>query len=172
MKITQIEIEKIKPYGKNPRRISGAAVDAVKESIENFGMVQPIVVDKKMVIIIGHTRILALKELGYKKVPVLVADKLAPQKVKALRIADNKTGELSLWDSNLLKEELLGLSNEFTGFDQNEINKMFDSVIHDDLSDDDNEQFSIIINCKSEKDQSKLYSEFVDRGLKCRVLSL
>lgn len=98
-------IKKVKPYDRNPRR-NDNAVDAVAASIREFGFRQPIVVDRDGVIIVGHTRLKAAKKLGMKEVPVLVADDLTEEQVKAYRLADNKTGELAGWDFAALEEEL------------------------------------------------------------------
>src|SRR5699024_8427794 len=70
------------------------------------GWKQPIVVDKDNIIIVGHTRYLASKQLKLKKVPVIVANDLTPEQVKAYRLADNKTNELTEWDEDLLDVEL------------------------------------------------------------------
>lgn len=110
MEIVMRQISEVKPYGKNPRRNDGA-VDAVAASIREFGFKQPIVVDTDGVIIVGHTRFKAAKKLGLKEVPVCVADDLSPEKVKAYRLADNKTGELAEWDEALLKAELEDLGD-------------------------------------------------------------
>lgn len=99
------KIDQIKPYDNNPRRIPDSAVDAVKKSIEDYGYVQPIIVDSEGVIVAGHTRHKALKALGYTEVPVYVVD-LPPEKVKQYRLVDNKTGELSDWDMDSLVLEL------------------------------------------------------------------
>lgn len=105
MKVQSMSITDIKPYPKNPRD-NDAGVDAVANSIKEFGWQQPIVVDKDNVIIVGHTRYKAAKKLGKDKVPVVVADNLSPEQVKAYRLADNKTGELTDWDMGLLDDEL------------------------------------------------------------------
>jgi hypothetical protein len=99
------KIEDIKPYARNPRKNNGA-VKAVAHSIEQFGFRQPIVVDSEGVIIAGHTRWKAAQELGLTEVPVHVAADLTAIQVKALRLADNKTHELSDWDLELLPLEL------------------------------------------------------------------
>ena len=101
-------IKRIRPYEKNPRR-NDEAVDAVAASIREFGWQQPIVVDKDGVIIAGHTRYKAAKKLKCDTVPVVVADELTEDQVKAYRLADNKTGELAEWDTALLDEELAGI---------------------------------------------------------------
>lgn len=126
MNIQQINIEELIPYEKNPRK--NLNVDKVAISIKEFGFQQPIVVDKKMVIIAGHTRWEACKKLGLKKVPVLIAD-LDPIKAKAYRIADNKTNEGSQWDMNLLNLEFTDLLDinynlENLGFDEKELEQI------------------------------------------------
>ena len=104
----QIEMRKtsdIKPYEKNPR-INDKAVDAVAESIRQFGFRQPVVVDADGVIIVGHTRYKAALRLGLKTVPVHVAADLTPQQARAYRVADNRTNETAEWDIDLLPIEL------------------------------------------------------------------
>lgn len=108
MKVQNVSIQNVKPYAKNPRK-NDDGVDAVANSIKEFGWQQPIVVDKDNVIIVGHTRYKAAKKLGMKEVPVVVADKLTDEQVKAYRLADNKTGELTGWDDDLLNDELDGI---------------------------------------------------------------
>lgn len=105
MKVIVKSIDDIKPYENNPRN-NDDAVDAVANSIKDFGWQQPIVVDKNLVIIVGHTRYKAAKKLRLKQVPVVIADKLTEEQVKAYRLADNKSGELATWDDDLLTGEL------------------------------------------------------------------
>ena len=100
-----MDINALKPYPNNPRK-NEHAIEPVANSIREFGFKQPIIVDKNNVIIAGHTRLLAAKELGMTKVPVIVADDLDPEQVKAYRLADNKTGELAGWDFEQLDIEL------------------------------------------------------------------
>lgn len=109
MKITKMELEKLKPYEKNPR-INAEAVPQVAKSIQEFGFQQPIVVDKDYTIIVGHTRYLAAKSLELKFVPVVIASDLSPEKVKAYRLMDNRTHERSEWDLDLLLNEINDLS--------------------------------------------------------------
>ena len=108
MKKSELEwmpIKGIKPYEKNPRK-NDAAVDAVANSIAEFGFQNPIIVDKDMTIIAGHTRWKAAKKLGMKEVPVIIASELTEEQARALRLADNKTGELAEWDDELLQEAM------------------------------------------------------------------
>ena len=113
--LIKMKLKDIRPYEKNPRR-NDDAVEAVANSIKEFGMKQPIVVDKDGVIIVGHTRYKALKKLGIKETDVVVADDLTEEQVKAYRIADNSTGELATWDYDLLIPEIEGLSYDMAQF--------------------------------------------------------
>ena len=122
MEIRNVPIGTVKPYEKNPRH-NDNAVDAVANSIREFGWKQPIVVDKDNVVIVGHTRLKAAQKLGLTEVPVLIADDLTPEKVKAYRLADNKTNELAFWDNELLDIELGDITDidmEQFGFDLDE----------------------------------------------------
>ena len=114
MKIEQWDIDRVRPYEKNPRR-NDKAVQAVADSIREFGFRQPIVVDGDGVIVVGHTRYKAAVKLGLKTVPVHVAADLTPQQARAYRLADNRTAENAEWDVDLLPIELGELRDE--GFD-------------------------------------------------------
>lgn len=111
MKVKNIPIEELNEYENNPRKIPLEAVEAVSKSIEEFGFKVPVVVDKDNVIVSGHTRIRAAKALGLKEVPCIVADDLTSEQIKAFRLADNKTSELSGWDFEKLDIELEELSD-------------------------------------------------------------
>tara|TARA_A100001388_G_C28720309_1_gene476011 strand:- start:93 stop:1223 length:1131 start_codon:yes stop_codon:yes gene_type:complete len=127
MKINSIAIEKLIPYHNNPRK--DQAVDKVASSINEYGFQQPIVVDKNMVVVVGHTRLMGAKKLGLKRVPTVIAD-LTETQAKAYRIADNRINEDSTWDMELLNLEIAGLSEvdfdlDLLGFDSSELDKMF-----------------------------------------------
>lgn len=110
-------IESITPYKKNAKKHPKKQVGQIANSIKEFGFNQPIVIDKEGVIIVGHGRYEAAKELGLTEVPVLEVD-LTEEQAKAYRLADNKLNE-SEWDMGLVIEELKGLSEdmvELTGF--------------------------------------------------------
>ena len=127
MKIELIEIDKITPYINNPRKNQN--IDKVASSIKEFGFQQPIVVDKSMTIIVGHTRYEASKKLELKKVPVVIAD-LPPLKAKAYRIADNRVSQDGYWDFSKLNLEFTDLlDNHYDiknlGFENQELDKFF-----------------------------------------------
>lgn len=136
-----MSIDDIRPYENNPRD-NDDAVDSVANSIKEFGWQQPIVVDKDMVIIVGHTRYKAAKKLGMDKVPVVVASELTPEQVKAYRLADNKVGELADWDMEKLNTELDGIEDidmsEF-GFEDLGEPELPDDFFVDDQDNDSDE---------------------------------
>lgn len=116
MKIEELKITELVPYGKNPRK-NDEAIDYVAESIKQFGFKVPIIIDKDNVIIAGHTRFKASQKLDLKKVPCIRADDLTEEQVKAYRLADNKVSEFAVWDFELLEEEL----NDILEIDMNEL---------------------------------------------------
>jgi len=128
MKIEMIDIERVIPYARNPRK-NGDAVDKVAASLREFGFRQPIVTDENFTIIVGHTRLLAAKKLGLSEVPIHIADGLSEAQIKAYRIADNRIGEEAEWDRELLQVELHDIESKeydvaLTGFDGNELSEI------------------------------------------------
>ena len=108
--VRNVPINKIKVYEHNPRRIPELAVKTLVNSIREFGFKVPIVIDENNVIVTGHTRLLAVQELGMTEIPCIVADDLTPEQVKAFRLADNKTSELTGWDFEKLDLEIKELA--------------------------------------------------------------
>lgn len=122
MNIKMMDVAKLVPYENNPR-VNHEAVEYVANSIKEFGFKVPIVVDGDNVVVTGHTRLLAVKKLGITQVPVVVADDLTGEQVKAFRLADNKVGEIAEWDFNALALELseIDINMELLGFESDEI---------------------------------------------------
>ncbi len=136
MQIIEKELSWLKPYAKNPRD-NASAVEPVANSIKEFGFKVPIVATSDGEIINGHTRFKASKLLGLEKVPVIIADDLTDEQIKAFRLADNKTGELANWDFSLLDEELsdiIDLDMSDFGF---EIDDLIEEESEEDLDDFD-----------------------------------
>ena len=150
-------LDEIRPYEKNPRR-NDDAVDKVAESIKEFGFKVPIVIDKDGVIIAGHTRYKAALKLQLGGVPCIMADDLNPKQVKAFRIADNKVSDASYWDNRLLLDELEGLDDIFTGFEDGEIfNNILDESDNDVL--DDNQygvQYEVVFKSQDKEKIEKI----------------
>lgn len=137
LKIEYVPLDQIKPYERNPRR-NDAAADEVAKSIKEFGFKVPIIIDGSGEIIAGHTRYKAATKLQLDAVPVIRAEDLSEDQVKAFRIADNKSSEYAEWDMQLLFSELEELKLEgydinLTGFSEDEYLQMID-----DLADEEN----------------------------------
>lgn len=132
MNVQYLSTESILPYDKNPRN-NTKSVEVVCRSITEYGWQQPIVVDKDLIIIVGHTRHQAAQQLGLTEVPVLIADNLSEEQARAYRIMDNRSGEFSDWDNTLLIDELTDLLDnvddlDITGFTERDLFEM----THDD----------------------------------------
>jgi DNA modification methylase len=132
MSIVQVPTDDLNPDPANPRRIGDAELEALTRSIQEFGLVDPIIARREDSIVIGgHQRLLAARRLGYKTVPVVYVD-LPPEKARLLNLALNKvSGD---WDKELLARLLADLDAtpnidlSLTGFDDDEIAKLLKSL--------------------------------------------
>jgi len=132
MKIEMLDVTDVREYEGNPREIPESAVDAVADSIREFGFKNPVIVDADNVLVAGHTRVRAARKLGMTQVPAIRADDLTPEQVRAFRIADNKLHELAGWDYELLPIELgelkdAGVDLDLLGFGD-ELGRLLDST--------------------------------------------
>ena len=116
MKVANRNLAELTPYAGNAKKHDSTQIANVAESIRQFGFVQPIVIDRNGVIVIGHCRALAAEKLGMQEVPCVCVDDLTPEQVNALRIVDNKSNE-SEWDFDLLADELAELDLSDFDFD-------------------------------------------------------
>lgn len=128
MLIKEMEVDKLIPYTRNPRKNRGA-VAKVAASIKEYGFRQPIVVDPEMVVVAGHTRLAAAWQLNLGKVPVHIAENLSEAQIQAYRIMDNRSHEDAEWDDELLGVELADLNDQdfdldLTGFTASEIEQL------------------------------------------------
>ena len=113
--LIRMNVSDLIPYERNPRKIPQEAVDAVKESYRQCGVIDPIEIDENNVILSGHTRRLAAMELGIQEVDALRVSGLTEAQKRKYRILANKTSEKSGWDYDLLAEEIDDL--DFGDFD-------------------------------------------------------
>ena len=137
MKIEYKNIDEIIPYENNPR-LNDNAVDYVANSIKEFGFKVPIIIDKDNIIVAGHTRLKAAKQLGLEEVPVIKADDLTDEQIKAFRIADNKVSEKAEWDLDKLSIELQDINFDMSefGFDDIELEDLTleeEEIIEDEV---------------------------------------
>lgn len=113
--IKNVPIDSVIPYENNPRN-NDASVGLVANSLREFGWKQPIVVDRNMVVVAGHTRLKAAQQLGMDEVPVIIADDLTDEQVRAYRLADNKTNEAATWNIPALDLELMNIEIDMSKF--------------------------------------------------------
>lgn len=153
MNIVFKNINDLKEYDNNPR-INDDAIDKVAKSIEQFGFKVPIVINKDDVIVCGHTRLKASKQLGLKEIPCIIADDLSEEQINAYRLIDNKTSDYSHWDFDKLELELKELENvkEFKMQDFGFISKQ-DAFFNQDTK---QEKFE-------HQDNNDKYNSFVDK---------
>lgn len=169
--LAEVSVSKIVPYKNNPR-INDSAVDAVKKSIEQCDYISPIVVDENMVVLAGHTRLKALKELGEKKCQVVVVSGLSEEQKKKYRLLDNKTNEIAGWDFEMLEEELKGLDFGDFELDWN-IDKFSDNEFETErMSVEIEENMSVVVKCETEKEAEEVFNKLTEEGYDCHLSTL
>jgi ParB-like chromosome segregation protein Spo0J len=105
--IEHLPITAVAAYERNPRDHDDRQIKKLAGIIRTVGFLVPIIIDHAGTIIAGHGRLAAAKELGLRTVPVIRAGHLSPHQVQAVRVADNRIGELSSWNRTALALELL-----------------------------------------------------------------
>ena len=167
IQIVYKNIDELTPYKNNPK-INDKAISYVANSIKQFGFKNPIIIDNKNVIIAGHTRLKACKELGIEEIPCIYADDLTEEEVKAFRLADNKTSEIAEWDYpklDLEMESILNIDMLDFGFEDFNTGSIIDDLLSDDMfqsiSGKDKDYFSVsfVFKKEHEEDVNKLIKE-------------
>lgn len=174
LKIVYKKLDDLTPYENNPR-LNDGAVDAVAKSIEEFGFKVPIVIDKDGVIVAGHTRLKAAKQLAIDEVPCIIADDLSDEELKAFRLADNKVAELAEWDFEKLEAELTDIDFDMSdfGFDFNTIDEESDKFDDTDTDYHDiNDKTIIAIEFDTEQELESAFQKLNDEGYNCQILTL
>jgi ParB-like chromosome segregation protein Spo0J len=151
-------IKDLIPYCNNSRTHSDEQVQQIASSIKEFGFTNPVLIDEQGGIIAGHGRVMGAKKLGLNKVPCIVLDGLSEAQKKAYIIADNKLALNAGWDDELLKVELNsialdGFNLDLTGFNIDEISKLFDESKGVKIDDDIKEltEHSFVVKYPHEK---------------------
>ena len=179
MQVEQISIETLIPYVNNARTHSDAQVAQIAASIKEFGFNNPVLIADDNSIIAGHGRVMAARKLGKDTVPAVRLSHLTEMQRKAYILADNKLALNAGWDDELLRIEIKELlDNQFSmdllGFDVEEITRLMDAEIslHEPEEQKYSEVFNIIVECKNEQEQERVFNELDEKGYKCRVQSL
>jgi len=143
MEWKKLAIDDLKPASYNPRKklkAGDSEYEKIKNSIQEFGYVEPIIVNYDMTVIGGHQRITVLKDLGYTEVDCVMVHIEDESKIKALNVALNKiTGA---WNEELLADLLVDLQKEdfnidLTGFEPPEVEQLFSKIHNKDIKEDD-----------------------------------
>ena len=170
-KLVRMKVADLIPYERNPRKIPQEAVDDVKESFMQCGVIDPIEVDENNVILSGHTRRLAAIDMKVDEVDVLKVTGLTEQQKRKYRLLANKTGERTGWDFELLDWELEEL--DFEGYDFG-----FDQTVFEDEQKQDTkevkytESVSVVVECKDDEEAEMVFNHLQEEGYKCRISTL
>lgn len=182
MKIQKLKLSELKPAEYNPRKKltpSDEAYKMLKASVQNFGYVDPIIVNvRTMTVIGGHQRLEILKELKFEEVECVVLD-LDKETEKRLNLSLNKNS--GYWDNDKLEELFneLNLSEEelfATGFTKSEVDNLSTDFISDLLEDEyvtankQLDQFSITFNIS--KEYEKKFSKYIKANTKEPLIDL
>ena len=134
MEIQQIRINQLIEYKNNAKKHDDAQIKNVMQSIKEFGMVQPIVIDQNNTIIIGHCRFRALKRLKWEEVPCVRIENLSENEINKLRLLDNKLNE-SEWDFDLLADQITEIDWSDFDIDWNilEIDEEPQEIVEDEM---------------------------------------
>ena len=179
LEIQYIATDNLIPYINNSRTHSEAQIHQITASIVEFGFTNPVLIDEKGMIIAGHGRIEAAKVLGIDEVPTITLKGLTETQRKAYIIADNKLALNAGWDIDALSIEINQLSDlnfdlDILGFDIQELTSILDGeTTETELKEESySEIFNIVIECKDEQEQEKIFNKLDTEGYKCRVQSL
>lgn len=171
MDIKNISVKDLIPYEKNTKKHDDVQINNVAESIKQYGFVQPIVIDKNNVVVIGHCRLLAAKKLKMADVPCVCVDDLTEEQVKALRIVDNKSNE-SEWDFDFLADELTEINLDAFNFD---FGVSFDDDDTETKEREEialNESISVVVECADDEEAEMIFEKLSEEGYKCHISTL
>lgn len=164
-------IEALVPYEKNTKKHDETQINNVTESIKQYGFVQPIVIDKNNVVVIGHCRLLAAKKLKMSDVPCICVEDLTEEQVKALRIVDNKSNE-SPWDFDFLADELAEINLYAFNFDFGVSFDDDDTEIKEREEIALNESISVVVECADDEEAETIFEKLSEEGYKCHISTL
>jgi ParB-like chromosome segregation protein Spo0J len=132
-----VEMRKVDSLRYDPNNVrlhTDRNLEAVKASYDRFGQQRPILISEDGIVVAGNCQLAAARDLGWEEIQVQVTSLKDASEIKAYAIADNRTNEFGEWDLKGLSsqlEELKEIDFDFdsVGFDEKEINKIFDNVV-------------------------------------------
>lgn len=175
MKIEKVNIDSIKVYPNNAKIHTAEQIEEIKKSIQEFGNNDPIAIDEKGFIIEGEGRYLAQKDMGIKEIEVIKLTHLTEEQKVAYMLVHNKLTMNTGFDLDLLEEELSKISSidmkEFE-FDIKEIEEELEEEEQSqEPSFNYKEQYGVIVICKDEAEQEKVYNNLLEQGYECKVVT-
>lgn len=170
LKIEYIPVDELKPYKNNARKHADEDVNAIVESIKEFGFDDPIGIwGDDNTIVEGHGRLIAAKKLGMDTVPVIRLDHLTDEQRRAYALAHNRTAELSEWDFELREVEIEDIEIDMSRFGFDLDNELEVSESKEIAM---KESFQLIIDCESEDELQDKYAQLTEMGIECRISTL
>ena len=170
MQITKKKLDEIKPYEKNAKLHPERQIEQIKKSIEEFGNNDPIAIDEEGIIIEGHGRYEALKELGYEEAEVIILSDLSEEQKNAYRLVHNQLTMNSGFDLEMLKEELGSIDLDLDDFDFNLVEMENEEIERPDLGETYQEKLGLEVYCENEEQAEALFNELVERGYQCKAI--
>ena len=179
LEIEYVATDDLIPYFNNSRTHSESQIKQIAASIREFGFTNPILIDEEQTIIAGHGRVMAAEVLSMSTVPCIRLSGLSEAQRKAYVIADNKLALNAGWDIDALSIEINQLADldfnlDILGFDIQELASILDGEKEgtEPKEESYSEIFNIVIECKDEEEQEKIFNRLDTEGYKCRVQSL
>ena len=177
MNTVSVKLSDLSQDPANARKHDDRNIDSIVASLRRFGQQKPIVIDMNNIVRAGNGTLEAAKRLGWDAIEC-VKTSLKGSDAIAYAIADNRTAELAEWDEDVLAAQLNGLLTDdealvnAAGFSAEEIEAMLSQQLPDEESQVDlSSKWEIIVSCKSEGDQQKVFDMLEKEGYKCRVLT-
>jgi ParB-like chromosome segregation protein Spo0J len=173
--VETISIDDLALDPNNARKHSEKNINAICESLTQFGQRKPIVINADDVVIAGNGTVEAARKLGIKALDVVrVPANWSEEKIKAYALADNRTAELASWDAEILLSQLneLNIADwdiNALGFKEFELNPPKDSDADTDMK-SLGERYEVVIECEDENEQTALLLRLSQDGLKVRAI--
>jgi ParB-like chromosome segregation protein Spo0J len=173
MTIETAAIDSLSPDPANARKHGQRNLDAIAASLRRFGQQKPIVVDSRGVVRAGNGQLAAAKFLGWSHIKIVRSD-LPLAELTAYAIADNRAAELAEWDAQTLSSLLADGEIGDVGFTQDELEKFVDGAAEDESAEQSaiHESFEVVVECRGENEQKKLYERLTAEGYSCRLFTL
>lgn len=170
MKIEKVNIDSIKVYPNNAKIHTAEQIEEIKKSIQEFGNNDPIAIDEKGFIIEGEGRYLAQKDMGVKEIEVIKLTHLTEEQKVAYMLVHNKLTMNTGFDLDLLEEELSKISSIDMKEFEFDIKEIEEEKIQEP-SFNYKEQYGVIVICKDETEQEKVYNNLLNQGYECKVVT-